>query len=337
MTMIRKWSKPKSFSGGGTPQPLDGHVDPISKCTILDADVRLMLIVVLQTVNPVKKNTHCVCAYLSDGSEPGAGAEPEEWNESGSSTETEIHGTELFWLDYQEDSGSITSFLVHKVNAHLFDWCFWLFWSVLLCLGLNSIMFFLFLKEDKPEKVVERVAEKNILDSAMRAALEARIRKEMDKRRDKRWVIFISNRRLSWHRGHEEEQYLICSSVILQSISAVDSVGGIMTTLGSCTVTGSRDYMTHCQSCLLLSKEKKQQLWYTVWLRVNCQVHVCHITFTFSCYLIPWFITLETLQVNRTWKMNSKVQKGEGTLWQRALLTFLLCWKCPVFLMFTKI
>ncbi|XP_051278771.1 UPF0561 protein C2orf68 homolog [Dicentrarchus labrax] len=88
------------------------------------------------------------------GSEPGAGAEAEEWIESGSSTETETHGTELFWLDYQADSGSITSFLVHK--------------------------------EDKPDKVVDRVAEKNILDSAMRAALEARIRKEMDKRRDKR-------------------------------------------------------------------------------------------------------------------------------------------------------
>ncbi|XP_041644213.1 UPF0561 protein C2orf68 homolog [Cheilinus undulatus] len=88
------------------------------------------------------------------GSEPGVGAEAEEWNESGSSTETETHGTELFWLDYQADSGSITSVLVHK--------------------------------EDKPEKVVERVAEKNILDSAMKAALETRIKKEIDKRRDKR-------------------------------------------------------------------------------------------------------------------------------------------------------
>ncbi|CAJ1068223.1 hypothetical protein LDENG_00166750 [Xyrichtys novacula] len=88
------------------------------------------------------------------GSEPGASAEAEEWNESGSSTETETHGTELFWLDYQADSGTITSFLVHK--------------------------------EDKPAKVVELVAEKNILDAAMRAALETRIRKEIDKRRDKR-------------------------------------------------------------------------------------------------------------------------------------------------------
>lgn len=88
------------------------------------------------------------------GSKPETGAEAEEWNESGSSTETESLGTELFWLDYQADSGTITSVLVHK--------------------------------EDKPEKVVEHVAEKNILDLAMRAALEARVRKEMDKRRDKR-------------------------------------------------------------------------------------------------------------------------------------------------------
>ncbi|KAM9394254.1 UPF0561 protein C2orf68 homolog [Pholidichthys leucotaenia] len=87
------------------------------------------------------------------GSEPGAGADAEEWNESGSSTETEAHGTELFWLDYQADSGTITSFLVHK--------------------------------EDKPENVVERVAEKNILNAAMRAALEVRIQNEIDKRRDK--------------------------------------------------------------------------------------------------------------------------------------------------------
>nr|XP_046201238.1 UPF0561 protein C2orf68 homolog [Oncorhynchus gorbuscha] len=89
-----------------------------------------------------------------NGSEPGVGAETEEWNESGSSTEPETHGTELFWLDYQADSGCVTSFIVHK--------------------------------EDKPEIVVERVAEKNLLDSAMRVALQARVRKEMDKRLDKR-------------------------------------------------------------------------------------------------------------------------------------------------------
>lgn len=62
-----------------------------------------------------------VCGHFPDGSEPGGGAEAEEWNESGSSTDTETHGTELFWLDYQADSGDITSFLVHKVNAHFFN------------------------------------------------------------------------------------------------------------------------------------------------------------------------------------------------------------------------
>lgn len=41
-------------------------------------------------------------------------------------------------------------------------------------------------QEDDPESVVERVAEENILDSAMKAVLLARIRKEMDKRRNKR-------------------------------------------------------------------------------------------------------------------------------------------------------
>ncbi|CAB1319830.1 unnamed protein product [Coregonus sp. 'balchen'] len=89
-----------------------------------------------------------------NGSEPGGGAETEEGNESGSSTEPETHGTELFWLDYQADSGRVTSFIVHK--------------------------------EDKPERVVERVAEENVLDSAMRVTLQARVRKEMDKRLDKR-------------------------------------------------------------------------------------------------------------------------------------------------------
>lgn len=93
--------------------------------------------------------------------------------------------TELFWLDYQADSGTITSFLVHKVNTFLlFDinvMCF----DLLKFLFVLNLLVLLFLKEDKPEKIVECVAEKNILDSAMRAALEARIQKEMDKRRDK--------------------------------------------------------------------------------------------------------------------------------------------------------
>ncbi|KAL4646635.1 hypothetical protein GN956_G10115 [Arapaima gigas] len=89
-----------------------------------------------------------------NGSEAVAGVDAEEWNESGSSTELETSGTELFWLDYQADCGRLTSFIVHK--------------------------------EDKPEKVVEKVAKDNVLDSAMRAVLQARVQEEMDKRRDKR-------------------------------------------------------------------------------------------------------------------------------------------------------
>lgn len=88
-----------------------------------------------------------------NGSEPGVNAEAEDWNESSSGTEQENTGTELFWLDYQADNGQITSFIVHK--------------------------------EDKPEVIVERVAEKNILDLTMRVALLARVGQEMDKRCDK--------------------------------------------------------------------------------------------------------------------------------------------------------
>ncbi|XP_042613073.1 UPF0561 protein C2orf68 homolog isoform X2 [Cyprinus carpio] len=51
---------------------------------------------------------------LRNGSEPGVNAEAEDWNESSSGTEPENTGTELFWLDYQADSGQITSLIVHK-------------------------------------------------------------------------------------------------------------------------------------------------------------------------------------------------------------------------------
>lgn len=57
-----------------------------------------------------------VWVCFPDGSEPGGTVEAEEWNESGSSTETETQAVELFWLDYQADSGDITSFIVHKVG-----------------------------------------------------------------------------------------------------------------------------------------------------------------------------------------------------------------------------
>ncbi|TRY55078.1 hypothetical protein DNTS_034508 [Danionella cerebrum] len=74
----------------------------------------------------------------------------DDWNDSSSGTEQENPRTELFWLDYQADSGKTTSFIVHK--------------------------------EDKPEWIVKKVAEKNILDPGMRAALLARVGEEMNKR-----------------------------------------------------------------------------------------------------------------------------------------------------------
>uniref|UniRef100_A0A8C6S4U8 Si:ch211-283h6.4 n=1 Tax=Neogobius melanostomus TaxID=47308 RepID=A0A8C6S4U8_9GOBI len=88
-----------------------------------------------------------------DGSRADTGAEADECSDSGSSSDPEgdVPGTELFWLDYQSDCGTLTSVLVCKVSG----------------------------------KVVERVAERNTLDEPMRAALEARVQREMDKRRDK--------------------------------------------------------------------------------------------------------------------------------------------------------
>lgn len=113
MTMIRRWSKPKSFSGGGTQQHPDDPDGPISRCTILEVDVSCINFVVLHLIKLLNVD---VWVHFSDGSEPGGTVEAEEWNESGSSTEAETQGTELFWLDYQADSGDITSFIVYKVG-----------------------------------------------------------------------------------------------------------------------------------------------------------------------------------------------------------------------------
>ena len=57
------------------------------------------------------------------------------------------------------------------------------------CLPADFYLFlflFLYHQEDDPLSVVERVAEGNVLDSAMRTVLLARIRREMDKRCNKR-------------------------------------------------------------------------------------------------------------------------------------------------------
>ena len=69
--------------------------------------------IVLHVINRLNVN---VLDHFPDGSEPGGIVEAEEWNESGSSTEAETQGTELFWLDYQADSGDVTSFIVYKVG-----------------------------------------------------------------------------------------------------------------------------------------------------------------------------------------------------------------------------
>lgn len=58
MTTIRRWSKPKSFSGGGTPQHHDDLDGQTFRCTILDVDVshiRLVNLRVIKPLNPVKK------------------------------------------------------------------------------------------------------------------------------------------------------------------------------------------------------------------------------------------------------------------------------------------
>lgn len=50
MTTIRRWSKPKSFSVGGTQQHLDDPDGPISRCTTLEVDVSCINFVVLHIV-----------------------------------------------------------------------------------------------------------------------------------------------------------------------------------------------------------------------------------------------------------------------------------------------
>lgn len=51
MTMIRRWSKPKSYSGEETPQPPGGLGDLISKCITRDAAVS----VIVPSPNPNQK------------------------------------------------------------------------------------------------------------------------------------------------------------------------------------------------------------------------------------------------------------------------------------------
>lgn len=57
---------------------------------------------------------------IIDGSESGVHVGTEDWNETSSGTDQENTDTELFWLDYQADSGTTTSFIVHKVFNELY-------------------------------------------------------------------------------------------------------------------------------------------------------------------------------------------------------------------------
>lgn len=72
----------------------------------------------------------------------------------------------------------------------------------------RGVIVFLSLQGDNPEKIVEHVAENNVLDSAMRAALEARIQKEINKRLKKRWRLLEKLVRMT-----EREQIHICCAV----------------------------------------------------------------------------------------------------------------------------
>ncbi|XP_039624521.1 UPF0561 protein C2orf68 homolog [Polypterus senegalus] len=88
------------------------------------------------------------------GTEISQVMENEESNESSSSADPELHGTELFCLEYEADSGDVSSFIIHR--------------------------------DDDPRKVVELVAAENILDSGMKATLYQRIQQEIEKRKVKR-------------------------------------------------------------------------------------------------------------------------------------------------------
>ncbi|XP_029460131.1 UPF0561 protein C2orf68 homolog isoform X2 [Rhinatrema bivittatum] len=84
------------------------------------------------------------------GGDLAPGMEYEESNESSSSADPEPPGSELFCLEYEADSGEITSVIVHK--------------------------------EDDPDEVTEKICSKNQLEPAMRKVLKQRIQEEMVKR-----------------------------------------------------------------------------------------------------------------------------------------------------------
>ncbi|XP_015278514.1 PREDICTED: UPF0561 protein C2orf68 homolog isoform X1 [Gekko japonicus] len=83
-----------------------------------------------------------------------SGLEYEGSSESSSSTELDPYGPALFCLEYEADSGKITSVVVHQDND--------------------------------PDEVVEKISAQNQLEPAMREALKKRVQEELEKRRVKR-------------------------------------------------------------------------------------------------------------------------------------------------------
>uniref|UniRef100_A0A803TJ25 Chromosome 2 open reading frame 68 n=1 Tax=Anolis carolinensis TaxID=28377 RepID=A0A803TJ25_ANOCA len=82
------------------------------------------------------------------------GLDYEGSSESSSGTDPDVNGPPLFCLDFEADSGKITSVVVHQ--------------------------------EHDPEDVVEKVSAQDPLEPALREALRRRVQEELEKRRVKR-------------------------------------------------------------------------------------------------------------------------------------------------------
>ncbi|XP_048685548.2 UPF0561 protein C2orf68 homolog isoform X1 [Caretta caretta] len=86
--------------------------------------------------------------------DPACGLEYEGSSESSSSTEPDPRSTELFCLEYEADSGEVTSVIVHQ--------------------------------DDSPEEVTEKVCAQSPLEPPLHEALRQRVQEELRKRRAKR-------------------------------------------------------------------------------------------------------------------------------------------------------
>uniref|UniRef100_A0ABM5EQ13 UPF0561 protein C2orf68 homolog isoform X1 n=1 Tax=Pogona vitticeps TaxID=103695 RepID=A0ABM5EQ13_9SAUR len=86
--------------------------------------------------------------------EAPSGLEYEGSSESSSSTDPDPSGPALFCLEYEAESGKVTSVVVHQ--------------------------------DSDPGEVVEKISVQNPLDPALREALRQRVQEELEKRRVKR-------------------------------------------------------------------------------------------------------------------------------------------------------